>query len=99
MLFRSCRPKTELHNPEGMGAFHKSFKSAIKTSDKSQKLQVSTHGDSLGQVDRQPDKGGKNVWEELNNYRPILLLNTESKIFGWDMGESFANFCRGFHWI
>ena len=25
-------------------------------------------------------KGGRHVWEELNNYRPITLLNTELKI-------------------
>ena len=28
-------------------------------------------------------KGGMHVWEELEDYRPITLLNTELKILVW----------------
>ena len=28
-------------------------------------------------------KGGRHVWEELDNYRPLTLLNTELKILSW----------------
>ena len=57
MLSQSCRPKSGLHPPEGIGAPHKSLKSAGQTSDKSQKLQRCTHGDHFCQVGQQPDKG------------------------------------------
>ena len=28
-------------------------------------------------------KGGRHVWEDLNDYRPVTLLNTELKILAW----------------
>ena len=28
-------------------------------------------------------KGGRHVWEDLNDYSPITLLNTELKILAW----------------
>ena len=28
-------------------------------------------------------KGGRHVWEDLDDYRPITLLNTELKILAW----------------
>ena len=29
------------------------------------------------------EKGGRHVWEGLDDYRPITLLNTELKILAW----------------
>ena len=38
-------------------------------------------------------KGGKHVWEGLDDYRPITLLKTELKDFGLGLSESFTA-CR-----
>ena len=35
-------------------------------------------------------KGGRHVWEELDDYRFITLLNTELKIFGPGLSQPLA---------